>query len=52
MPIIYNYTEEELIRMYIEFSKELKKKKEYELFQDLRKKVSEYTHQIQDLSQA
>ena len=26
MPIIYNYTEEELIRMYIEFSKELKKK--------------------------
>ncbi len=29
MPIIYNYTEEELIRMYIEFSKELKKKKEY-----------------------
>lgn len=48
------YTTEELQQreQLILNADDLKKKKEYELFQDLRKKVSEYTHQIQDLSQA
>lgn len=33
-------------------SDDLRKKKEYALFQDLRNKVNSYTHQIQSLSQA